>query len=105
MDGNNERNYEQVKIQYPDGDVWIRRVEGQQEKAEIISDRPGMAECLKMLEKNNPDVINVIADDDAQQVIAIVKSALHIEIVPATGDMSFIVEKPYTGEESCGCAE
>ena len=98
MDGNNGRNYEHVKIQYPNGEIWIRRADDQEEEAEIISNQPGVAECLKELAEKNPDVINVIADDDSQEIHAIVKRALHIEVLPATGDLSFIIEDVLSGE-------
>ena len=100
MDGNNGKNYEQVKIQYPNGEIWIRRADDQEEEAEIISNQPGVAECLKELAEKNPDVINVIADDDAQEIHAIVKAALHIEVLPATGDLSFIIEQEYRGGDA-----
>ena len=98
MEGN-QREYEQIRIQYPDGDIWIRRTVGNEEETEIISGKPGIADCLKALSEGNPDAINVIADDDAQQVHAIVKGAFHIEIIPATGDLSFVVEKLDSGED------
>ena len=98
MNGNNGRNYEQVKIQYPNGEIWIRRADDQEEEAEIISNQPGVAECLKELAEKNPDVINVIADDEAREIHAIVKRALHIEVLPATGDLSFIIEDVLSGE-------
>lgn len=98
MEGN-QKEYEQIRIQYPDGDIWIRRTVGNEEEAEIISGKPGIADCLKALAEGKPDAINVIADDDAQEVHAIVKDALHIEINPASGDLSFVVESLNTGED------
>ena len=100
MDENNGRNYEHVVIQYSNGEIWIRRADDQEEEAEIISNQPGVSECLKQLAEKNPDVIDVIADDETQGVHAIVKRALHIEVLPATGDLSFIIEEEYKGNDA-----
>lgn len=88
-----KREMEHIKIRFEDGDVDIRREVGQTGKADITSDRPGVATALKELALLNPDIVEVVADDDADSIMVEVREGFKVEVEPVTGNIFFNIER------------
>lgn len=74
-------------------DVWFRRRVGQEKQAEIITDDKEVMEILTGLAKENPEIVEILAEEGDEHFHAIAGPELVIELKPSAGSICFWIEQ------------
>lgn len=89
-----EKKYGQISVDTGEGKVWIRWSEDSEEqKAEVLTNDPGIIECITGLAASNPDIIDVLTEDGEENLHCVVGPEFKFCLVPAHGNIEIWIEK------------
>ena len=88
--------YQNIKIELPSGVIWFRRSLDQTEKAEILTNHGDIANVLRDIAADYPEIVTVLTEEGEENFHCVVGPELTLMIPPCSGVLEWSV---LTGDE------